>query len=168
MVKEIGSVLIVGAGAVGAAVGGMIADRDPAAVSVLAGGERMGRYQREGFFLNGTRRDFSLVSPAEHSEVDLAIVAVKTYQLPQAIEDMRNHVGAGDRPSSRSASTRVVRAFTERPSPISGADDQLADPHRQQMSSGIGKAGRAQLVHQLVGLGKVGHRLGEVAIRGAV
>jgi 2-dehydropantoate 2-reductase len=95
MVKEIGSVLIVGAGAVGAAVGGMIADRDPAAVSVLAGGERMGRYQREGFFLNGTRRDFSLVSPAEHSEVDLAIVAVKTYQLPQAIEDMRNHVGAG-------------------------------------------------------------------------
>jgi len=95
MAKEIRSVLIVGAGAVGAAVAGMIEQREPGAVSVLAGGERQLRYQRDGFLLNGVRRDFPVVAPADPGEPDLAIVAVKTYQLPQAIEDMRNHVGTG-------------------------------------------------------------------------
>jgi 2-dehydropantoate 2-reductase len=90
---EIRRVLIVGAGAVGAAVAGIIGD--PSVVSILAGGERESRYRRDGFLLNGVRRDFPLVSPADHSEPDLVIVAVKSYQVPQAIADMRNHVGPG-------------------------------------------------------------------------
>jgi 2-dehydropantoate 2-reductase len=93
MTGEIGSLLIVGAGAVGAAVAGIVAERDESAVRILAGDERMRRYQREGFLLNGARRDFPLVSPTARSEPDLVIVAVKSYQLPRAIEDMRNHVG---------------------------------------------------------------------------
>ena len=93
MAKEIRSLLIVGAGAVGAAVAGIVGDSDPSAVSILAGGERLRRYRREGFLLNGARRDFALVSSADRSEPDLVIVAVKSYQLPVAIEDMRNHVG---------------------------------------------------------------------------
>jgi 2-dehydropantoate 2-reductase len=93
MAKEIRSLLMVGAGAVGAAVAGIVADSDPSAVSILADGPRMRRYREEGFLLNGTRRDFALVSTAERSEPDLVIVAVKCYQLPRAIEDMRNHVG---------------------------------------------------------------------------
>ncbi len=93
MAREINRVLIVGAGAVGAAVAGIVGD--PSLVSILAGAERADRYRREGFLLNGVRRDFPLVSPADSSEPDLVVVAVKCYQLPQAISDMRNHVGRG-------------------------------------------------------------------------
>ena len=93
MAGEINRILIVGAGAVGAAVAGIVGD--PSAVSILAGGERASRYRRDGFLLNGVRRDFPLVSPAEASEPDLVIVAVKSYQLPRAVSDMKNHVGPG-------------------------------------------------------------------------
>ena len=41
-----------------------IGEQEPAAVSVLAGGERRHRYGRDGFLLNGVRRDFRVVSPA--------------------------------------------------------------------------------------------------------
>jgi 2-dehydropantoate 2-reductase len=93
MAKEIKSVLIVGAGAVGAAVAGVIADADLSAVRILASGHRMQRYREEGFVLNGMRRDFALVSTEERSEPDLVIVAVKCYQLHQAIDDMKGHLG---------------------------------------------------------------------------
>jgi 2-dehydropantoate 2-reductase len=93
MAGEISRVLIVGAGAVGAAVAGIL--QDSSSVSILAGGERASRYRAEGFLLNGIRRDFPIVSPAESSEPDLIIVAVKSYQLPQAIADMKRHVGPG-------------------------------------------------------------------------
>ncbi len=95
MLQPIKSVLVVGAGAVGAAVAGLIADCAPRAVSVLAGGERAGRYRREGFLLNGVRKDFPLVAPEDRSEPDLVIVAVKTHQLDRAIGDMAHHVGPG-------------------------------------------------------------------------
>jgi 2-dehydropantoate 2-reductase len=91
--REIESALVVGAGAVGAAVAGIIAGHDPAAVRLLASGERLERYRREGFILNGVRRDFPLAAPQEADEADLVIVCVKTYQLDQAIRDMSNHVG---------------------------------------------------------------------------
>jgi 2-dehydropantoate 2-reductase len=93
MEPHIRSLLVVGAGAVGSSVASLVAERDPTAVRVLAGGERLRRYRQEGFVLNGRRRDFALLSPQEHSRPDLVIVAVKTYQLGQAIEDLRNHVG---------------------------------------------------------------------------
>lgn len=95
MSHPIRSVLVVGAGAVGAAVASLAARSPSAAVSVLAGGERAARYRREGFLLNGSRNDFRVVEPSERGEPDLVIVAVKTYQLPEAIADMRNHVGPG-------------------------------------------------------------------------
>jgi len=93
--NRIRSALIVGAGAVGAAVAGLIAGRDPEAVCVLAGGERLQRYRRDGFILNGSRRDFPLASPQDGGEADLIIVAVKAHQLAQAIKDMKAHVGPG-------------------------------------------------------------------------
>ena len=101
MPEPIRTLLVVGAGAVGASVAALAAEGlqrrsspgQSGRVSFLAGGERAGRYRREGFLLNGVRRDFPLVSPAERSEPDLVLVAVKTYQLEQAIADMRRHVG---------------------------------------------------------------------------
>ena len=93
MAEEIRSLLIVGAGAVGAAVAGIVSGNDPSAVSILAGGARMKRYRQEGFLLNGARWEFPLLDPADRSEPDLVIVAVKSYQLPRAMQDMKNHVG---------------------------------------------------------------------------
>jgi len=95
MSTPIRSVLIVGAGAVGAAVACLAARAPGAGVSVLAGGERARRCRRDGFILNGSRHDFPVVEPSVHGQPDLVIVAVKTYQLEQAISDMRNHVGPG-------------------------------------------------------------------------
>jgi 2-dehydropantoate 2-reductase len=85
--------LVVGAGAVGAAIAGVIAERDPDAVRILARGERLQRYRRDGFVLNGVRRSFALAPAEESDPADLVIVAVKTYQLDQAISDMRSHIG---------------------------------------------------------------------------
>jgi len=90
---DIRRALVVGAGAVGAAVAGIIAARDPQAVSVLAAAERLERYRSQGFLLNGARRDFRLVSPEEPGHAELVVVAVKNHQLPQAIRDMGGHVG---------------------------------------------------------------------------
>ncbi len=101
MERMIERCLIVGAGAVGASVAGIVADRDLAAVSILAGDARMRRYREDGFLLNGVRHDFALVSPIDRGGgnatrsggADLVIVAVKTHHLPRAIEDMEGHVG---------------------------------------------------------------------------
>ncbi|HUW39702.1 MAG TPA: ketopantoate reductase family protein [Rectinemataceae bacterium] len=87
------TVLIVGAGAVGSALGAIIESRLPGSVSVLADAARQERYRREGFILNGRRFDFRLVSPEERSEPDLILVAVKNAQLPGAITQMTRHVG---------------------------------------------------------------------------
>ena len=89
------TVLIVGAGAVGSALGAIIESRLPGSVSVLADASRQERYRRSGFVLNGRRFDFRLVSPEERSEPDLILVAVKNAQLPAAIAGMGRHVGPG-------------------------------------------------------------------------
>lgn len=93
--REIRSALVVGAGAVGAALAGIIAQRDPAAVQVLAGDERLERYRRDGFVLNGAPRRFTLAPVGGTGQADLVIVAVKSYHLAQAVADMRSRVGPG-------------------------------------------------------------------------
>jgi 2-dehydropantoate 2-reductase len=96
---EIASVLVVGAGAVGASIASIIHKRRPGAVSVLADPSRMARYAAEGFVVNGERLDFPLVSPSDPPaagrEPDLVIVAVKNHHLERAISEMAPHVGAG-------------------------------------------------------------------------
>jgi len=96
---EIESVLVVGAGAVGAAVAGIIQDALPGSVSVLADSARAERFRSEGFALNGRRLDFPIapagVAPGAGAEPDLIIVAVKCHHLPRAIEDMVPYVGPG-------------------------------------------------------------------------
>ncbi len=98
--KEIRTVLIAGAGAVGAAVASIIHAKMPGAVSVLAEGERLTRYRREGFIVNGARFDFPLVDAArgaarksDEAFADLVIVAVKHHHLPATIDQLRGHVG---------------------------------------------------------------------------
>ncbi len=91
--KEITSVLVAGAGAIGSMVAWQIHRYDPGMVSVLAGGERAGRYRRDGFVVNGKRLDFT-VSPVEgRGEPDLVIIACKAHHLGQVLDDLKNWIG---------------------------------------------------------------------------
>ncbi|MBP2626686.1 MAG: putative 2-dehydropantoate 2-reductase [Firmicutes bacterium] len=88
------NIVIIGLGALGCAYASKLYLMNPNGLKVIAGGERAKRYQEEGVLINGKRFDFTYVSPQEKCEpADLIVVAVKGYQLAQAVIDMKNHVG---------------------------------------------------------------------------
>ncbi|MFA6365688.1 MAG: 2-dehydropantoate 2-reductase [Candidatus Hydrogenedentales bacterium] len=91
--KEIESALVVGAGAIGAAVASILFDADSEAVALCAAGERRERYLREGFIVNEKHYSFRIADPAVDGPYDLVIVSVKTDGLAGAIEEMRPFVG---------------------------------------------------------------------------
>ncbi len=91
--KTIESVLVAGAGAIGAAVAWQIQRAIPGAVSILAGGERLERYRKEPFIVNGESCSFTFTNVAGSSNPDLIIVACKTHHLPEVMADLKNHVG---------------------------------------------------------------------------
>ncbi len=91
--KEITSVLVAGAGAIGSMVAWQIHRHEPATVSVLAGGERAERYRRDGFLVNGERLDFPVAPVEGRGTPDLVIVACKAHHLDAVIEDLKNWIG---------------------------------------------------------------------------
>lgn len=99
--ERITRVLIAGAGAIGSMVATQLraaARRDGAnlSVSILAGGERLERYRRDGFVVNGEKIDFALTDSASLSpeKSDLIIVACKNHNLPAVLADLSGHIGA--------------------------------------------------------------------------
>jgi 2-dehydropantoate 2-reductase len=95
--KQINSVLLAGAGAVGLTVAGAIYRYDPECIAVLAGGERLERYRREGLFVNGERLNFKFAeTPAvEQDSADLVIIASKYHHLEQVVAEIKPFVGDG-------------------------------------------------------------------------
>lgn len=92
--KEIKNVLLVGIGAVGAAVAKRLYDWSSESLWVLAGGERLERYKKNGIIINGERYVFQYADPDHPDQpADLIIVAVKQYGLEDAIANMRPFVG---------------------------------------------------------------------------
>lgn len=91
--KQIQSVLIAGAGAIGASVAWQINRTAPGTASLLAGGERLERYRANKFVINGEKCSFPLIQTTSTSNPDLIIVACKNHHLPQVISDIKNHVG---------------------------------------------------------------------------
>lgn len=92
---EIKTVSIIGAGAVGAVVAdGLSSYLGKETVQVLAEGERLERYRRDGLFLDGKKLDFNYVEPANAKTADLVIIATKNLQLEQALEMIKTSVGA--------------------------------------------------------------------------
>jgi 2-dehydropantoate 2-reductase len=85
--------LIVGAGAVGAALASRLYDTDRASVALCASGERKSRYASEGVYVNGRRYDFALADADSPGEYDLILLAVKNYNLPEAMHEMHPFVG---------------------------------------------------------------------------
>lgn len=92
--KAIRSALVVGAGAIGAVVASEIHAVDPEAVALCATGARRQRYLRDGFVVNGKRYDFRLAALSAPAPYDLVLVAVKSYNLTEAIEEVRPYVGS--------------------------------------------------------------------------
>ena len=87
---RIKSVLIAGAGAIGLSTAETIYRSEPDSVSVLAKGERLERYRKNGLRVNGEKLDFRFT----HGEkADLIIVASKFHHLDQIIEDIGPSVG---------------------------------------------------------------------------
>ena len=88
--QTINSVLIAGAGAIGLLVAETIYRSDPDCVSILAKGERLERYRKNGLWVNGQKLDIRLTSG---EKADLIIAASKFHHLEQIIEDIAPSVG---------------------------------------------------------------------------
>jgi 2-dehydropantoate 2-reductase len=86
---KINSVLLAGAGAIGLSVAQTIYKSEPSSISILAKGERLERYRKNGLWVNGEKLDFRLT---EGEKADLIIVACKFHHLDQVIEDIRTSV----------------------------------------------------------------------------
>lgn len=89
------TVSIIGIGAVGAIYAWRLSEHlGYDRVRVIVDGERLGRYGKQGIFLNGRRIDFNFVTAQTPVEpADLLIYATKNQHLEQAIEDSKLHVG---------------------------------------------------------------------------
>ena len=90
----IGTVTIVGAGAMGTLVGdAFVKLLGPEKVRFLAEGDRLARYQAEGIYYNGIRCDFRFTDGSENEETDLLIFAVKDPALAAAMDLAESSVG---------------------------------------------------------------------------
>ena len=75
------------------------AGTDPAApagepLRIVAGGARKARLERQGVVVNGEHYDCFVTDPeTDCGPADLVIVSVKYHALPQAIADLKHHVG---------------------------------------------------------------------------
>ncbi len=89
--KEIVSVAVVGAGAIGASIAVRLMEAGKQVV-ISANGERKARYLKQGFVVNGRQYFLPVKDKYEADPADLVIIAVKNYSLEEAIEEMRPYV----------------------------------------------------------------------------
>jgi len=87
------SIAIIGAGALGAIYGSLLHQSAPGTVSFIAGGGRGARLLRDGIVVNGKRFLIPVTSPESARPAGLVLVAVKHYQLDQAIQDLKQAIG---------------------------------------------------------------------------
>ncbi|MBN2472666.1 MAG: 2-dehydropantoate 2-reductase [Anaerolineae bacterium] len=88
------TVVILGAGAMGAAFASALYEMDPASVAFVARGERYDRLKADGITVNGKHYPFRVIQAGESAPpADLVIVALKQHQLADALPDLRGCVG---------------------------------------------------------------------------
>lgn len=90
-------IAVMGAGAVGGYLGGLLA-RAGNSVVLISRGDHLQAIQRHGLLVQGTDGDFTVTprvtdQPATVGQVDLVLYAVKTYHNPDAIPQTRPLVG---------------------------------------------------------------------------
>lgn len=89
------NVLIAGAGAIGLTVAETLYRADPRCVSILAKGERLERYRKNGLKVNGEKIDFRFCAEAPEEKTDLIILACKFHHLDEIVKDIAPFVGSG-------------------------------------------------------------------------
>jgi 2-dehydropantoate 2-reductase len=90
---EINIVVVLGAGAMGAAYASRFYDMDPANISFAASGDRYQRINSEGLIVNDRHYAISAISPEDASPpADLIIVALKHHHLATALPELKNQV----------------------------------------------------------------------------
>ncbi len=92
--KEIKTVSVIGLGALGMLFGNLIlsAGRD-ISLSFVADSDRIEKYKKMHFTVNGEPREFPLTVSTDAAAADLVIVAVKAPALNSALDTMKNCVG---------------------------------------------------------------------------
>ena len=86
------TVSILGLGAEGSIAFRALAGK-PCRVRILARGERAQRLREEGITINGVHYDLTVSEPGAEPPPRLLIVAVKSYQLSEALEDAAAECG---------------------------------------------------------------------------
>ena len=93
--KKIKTVAILGTGAMGAAYGARFFDSAGFSTVLIARGLRHDRLKEEGCVVNGKHYLIPVVHPDKaFNPCDLIIVALKSYNLAEAVPDLKNLVGA--------------------------------------------------------------------------
>lgn len=92
--KDIKKVTLIGLGAMGVFFAPRISEKLGADFRILADGTRKERLERKGVTVNTINYRFPIITPdIEGDPADLVIIAVKGYDLEQAIRDIKNQVG---------------------------------------------------------------------------
>lgn len=92
--KDIKKVTLIGLGAMGVFFAPRISEKLGADFRILADGARKERLERKGVTVNTINYRFPIITPdIEGDPADLVIIAVKGYDLEQAIRDIKNQVG---------------------------------------------------------------------------
>ncbi len=96
--REIQTIAIVGAGALGAMYAARFFDHDPSSVIFVAGGDRRRRLEKDGVIVNDRQYRVAVKDPeGPDAPADLVLLGVKHLQLDQAISDMARFVGPDTR-----------------------------------------------------------------------
>ncbi len=91
--KDIKKVTLIGLGAMGVFFAPRISEKLGADFRILADGARKERLERKGVTVNTINYRFPIITPdVEGDPADLIIIAVKGYDLEQAIKDIKNQV----------------------------------------------------------------------------
>jgi 2-dehydropantoate 2-reductase len=92
--KKIETVSLVGLGAVGATYGSLLHDSLKDSFHVVASEQRIIKYKKNSIKINDKKYEFNYITPETVVEpVDLVIFAVKNAELPQAMADVKYHIG---------------------------------------------------------------------------
>lgn len=92
--ESIQSVVVQGAGAMGAYFAAKFFDTPDFDVSLLADGERYERLRKSGLIINGKQYHIPVIRPeTDGPEADLIIVALKNHHLSDVVHDLKNLVG---------------------------------------------------------------------------
>lgn len=92
--KQIEKVTLIGLGAMGVFFAPRISEKLGAGFKIMADGERKTRLEQKGVTVNGINYRFPIITPDAVCEpADLVIIAVKGYDLPEAIRNIKNQVG---------------------------------------------------------------------------